>query len=101
MISQRDWASKDDYAHLRFLVNEEYAGAIPVRCAPKAGFVADILRPTLFEVRVGLVKLAECEHFTSVRRYYEAHILSFFGEPPPSQAVEYLFAGAGRSCSVA
>ena len=30
----RGWMSKDDYARLRFFVNEEHALAKPVRCGP-------------------------------------------------------------------
>ena len=75
--------NKDDYARLRFLVNEEHAGPKPVRCGPEASLGVHILRPTLFEVLVCGGNLAGRERFTSTGIHYDAHIVSFIGEPPP------------------
>ena len=64
--------SKDDYTCPRFLVNEEHAGAKPVRCGPEAGLGVHILRPTLFEVLVCVGKLAGSEPLTSAGCYDNA-----------------------------
>ena len=75
--------NKDDYARLRFLVNEEHPGTKPVRCGPEAGLGVHILRPTLFEVLVCGGKLAGRERFTSTGIHYDVHSVSIFDEPPP------------------
>jgi hypothetical protein len=67
------WVKKDDHARLRFLVNEEHAGAKPVRCSPEAGLGVHILRPTLFELLVCGGKLAGRERFTSTGIHYDVH----------------------------
>ena len=64
--------SKDDYARLRFFVNEEHALAKPVRCGSEAGLGAHILRPTLFELLVCVGKLAGRECLTSAGCHYDA-----------------------------
>jgi hypothetical protein len=79
----RGRVNKDDYARLRFFVNEEHALAKPVRCGPEAGLGAHILRPTLFELLVCGGKLAGYESFTSTGIHYDAPSVSFFDEPPP------------------
>jgi len=50
--------NKDDYARLRFLVNEEHTGAKPVHGGHEAGLGVHILRPTIFEDLVCVGKLA-------------------------------------------
>src|SRR5215208_3621115 len=69
----RGGVNKDDYARLRFLVNEEHAGAKPVRCGPEAGLGVHILRPTLFEALVCGGNLAGRERFTSTGIHHDAH----------------------------
>jgi hypothetical protein len=75
--------NKDDYARLRFLVNEEHALVKPVRCGPEAGLGVHILRPAIYELIVGVDKLAGSERFTSTGIHYDVHSTSFFDEPPP------------------
>jgi hypothetical protein len=75
--------NKDDYARLRFLVNEEHALVKPVRRGLDTGLGVQILRPTLFEVLVCVDKLTGGERFTSAGCHYDAHSASFFDEPPP------------------
>ena len=65
--------NKDDYARLRFLVNEEHALVKPVRCGPEAGLGVHILRPTLFELLVCGGNLAGRERFTSTGIHYDVH----------------------------
>ena len=57
--------SKDDYARVRFFVNEEHPLAKPVRCGSEAALGVHILRPTLFELLVCVGKLAGRECLTS------------------------------------
>jgi hypothetical protein len=75
--------SKDDYARLRFLVDDEHALAKAVRCSTEAGFGALMLRSVLCELLIGGDKLAGGERFASTRIHYEAKSVSFFDNPPP------------------
>src|SRR5215203_1866368 len=79
----RGWVNKDHQVRLSLLVNEEHALAKPVRCGLDAGLVIQVLRPTRFEVLVCGGNLAGRERFTSTGIHYDAHIVSFIGEPPP------------------
>src|SRR5215208_173655 len=78
----RCWVNKDNYARLRFLVNEEHPGTKPVRCGPEAGLGVHILRPTHFEELVCVGKLAGRERFTSTGIHYDVHSVSLLDEPP-------------------
>jgi hypothetical protein len=79
----RGWVNKYHHARFRLLVDDEHPLAIPVRCGPEAGLGIQVLRPILFEVLVGVDKLAGGERFTSTGFHYDAHSASSFDEPPP------------------
>ena len=63
--------SKDDYARLRFFVNEEHALAKLVRRGLEAVSTFTYCGLTLFEVLVCVGKLAGRERFTSTGIHYE------------------------------
>src|SRR5215213_489164 len=90
----RGGVDKDHHARLRILVNDEHALAIPVRCGLDTGLGVRILRPLLFEVLVGVGKLAGGERFTRAGLHYDArsasvdaHSASFFDEPSRAHRV--------------
>jgi hypothetical protein len=79
--------NKDYYARLRFLVNEEHAGAKPVRCGPDPGLGVLMLRSVLCEFLVGGDKVAGSERFASARVHDDAHGASSSTAEPTVPAI--------------